>query len=365
MSYRTASGQPVTVGRQLATGGEGDIFEVTSPRGMVFKKYKPAILVKMPAAERKLRAMAGSPPPQWREAGTGRVMLAWPCQIVLENGRFVGFLMPVVDTRNTVELHRVANPSDRRNGTGATTWLRGFTWKYLVHTAANLAHVTHVLHKSGVVVGDFNERNILVTPHALITLIDCDSMQVKAPGGEPFFCRVGRPEFTPPELMNADWTRTFRHPSSDLFALAIHLYQLLMDGEHPFRGVWSGNGEKPPVQQLARQGIWAHQRGGPLRPRPAAIDFGSLPGSLQKLFRDAFEGGATSPTRRPSALAWNQALTGLATRLQPCKADRAHFYLADLAGCPWCRRGQPAPAATGRPETWAPLSRAVRRFMPL
>ncbi|MCW2930496.1 MAG: hypothetical protein JWM19_1458 [Actinomycetia bacterium] len=349
----------VTVGRPLAGGGEGIIFEVTTPPDMVLKTYRPEILAKVPSLHEKLQALVAHPPAEWREAASGHVTLAWPSQVVLHNGRFTGFLMPAVDTASSVEVHRVANPSDRRAATGKTAWMRGFTWQYLVHTAANLAHATSVLHKSGAVIGDFNERNILVTSQARVTLIDCDSMQFTAPGGEPFFCGVGRPEFTPPELLNADWARTFRHPSSDLFALAIHLYQLLMEGEHPFRGVWSGPGEKPPVPQLALDGIWAHQRRGPLRPRPAAPDFGLLPRAVQEMFRQAFEDGATSPARRPSAAAWNQALTGVAASLRQCAASPAHFYPPHSRGCPWCRRSATGPTAPTLPQGGT-LTRALR-----
>jgi DNA-binding helix-hairpin-helix protein with protein kinase domain len=363
MSYRTGSGQPLQIGNPLGSGGEGDVFEVTSPRGTVLKKYRPEILAKNPTAERKVRAMVASPPAGWCEARTGFVALAWPSQIVLENGRFVGFLMPAVDIRSTVELHRVANPSDRRTATQPTMWLRGFGWNYLIRTAANLAQVTQALHGCDAVVGDFNEKNIRVTSQARVTLIDCDSMQVTGPGGEPFFCRVGRPEFTPPELLDADWARTFRHPSSDLFALAIHVYQLLMEGEHPFRGIWSDGGEKPSVPQLARQGIWAHQRGGPLQPRPAAVDFGLLPDRIQEMFRLAFEQGAISPARRPSAHDWLRALTDLAAGLRPCPAKPGHLYSGHLNGCPWCRHEQRSPTATGWRETWtAQRPSAVRRF---
>ena len=349
----------VTVGRQLAGGGEGLVFEVPATPDMVFKVYKPEVLAKVPSLQEKLQALVAHPPAEWREAASGHVTLAWPSQLVLQNGRFVGFLMPAVDTASSVELHRVTNPSDRRSATGKTAWMRGFTWRYLVHAAANLAHATSVLHKSGAVIGDFNERNILVTSQARVTLIDCDSMQFTAPGGEPFFCRVGRPEFTPPELLNADWARTFRHPSSDLFALAIHLYQLLMEGEHPFRGVWSGPGEKPPVPQLALEGIWAHQRGGPLRPRPAAPDFGLLPRAVQEMFRTAFEDGATSPARRPTAAAWNQALASVAAALRQCGASPAHVYSSHARRCPWCRH----PATGATPSRGSALTRAVRDFL--
>ena len=175
--------------------------------------------------------------------------------------------MPAVDMNTTVDLHQVTNPTDRQQATGRTAWLRGFTWQYLLRTAANLAQATDTLHQVGVVAGDFNESNVRVTHDARVTLLDCDSMQITDPAtGQRFFCGVGRGEFTPPELLNADWKTTYRHPSSDLFALAVHAYQLLLEGEHPFRGTWLGAGEKPHEPQLARRGAWAYQDGGPLSP---------------------------------------------------------------------------------------------------
>jgi amino acid transporter len=335
MSYRTAAGRFVSVGSRLAAGGEGEVYAVTAPPDVVFKKYKPEILAKAPDTGPKVRAMTTSPPPGWKEAGTGHVTLAWPSQVVLENSRFAGFLMPKVDTASSVELHRIANPSDRRAASGNTSWMRGFTWNYLVRVAANLAQATHMLHTSGSVIGDFNERNILVTSQARVTLIDCDSMQFTA-AGRPYVCRVGRPEFTPPELRRADWKTTVRQPSSDLFALAIHIYQLIMEGEHPFRGVWSGAGEKPSVPDLAERGTWAYRRGGNLGARPAAIGIDLLPDSIRELFKRAFEEGATSPSRRPTALDWFQALNSLAGSLRNCRTNKQHFYPQHHRSCPWC-----------------------------
>jgi Anaphase-promoting complex subunit 4 WD40 domain len=277
---------------------------------------------------------------------------------VLADGRFAGFLMPAVDTRQTVELHRITNPTDRRTAAGTAAWTKGFDWRYLVRTAANLAHATHVLHAAGVVIGDFNESNIRTWREARVTLLDCDSMQIRDPAsGEWFFCRVGRPEFTPPELVRADWARTVRHPSSDLFALAIHLYQLLLEGEHPFRGVWRGEGDKPPVSVLAGQGIWAHQNGGPLVPRPAAISAGLLPPAIVAMFRHAFEDGAVDPGARPTAAQWHRALNELAAQLRQCPVNPAHFYPGSHDACPWCRYTPPPawrpPPAPARPAVEA------------
>jgi amino acid transporter len=336
MSYRTAAGRLVTVGRRLASGGEGEVYAVSGRPELVFKKYKPEALAKAPETEAKVRAMTARPPAEWREASSGHVALAWPSEVVLENGRFTGFLMPAIDTGKSVELHRIANPSDRRGATGRTEWLRGFNWQYLVRTAANLAHATRLLHASGSVIGDFNERNIFVTAHARVTLIDCDSMQFTASSGRTYLCRVGRPEFTSPELARVDWKKTVRQPSSDLFALAIHLFQLLMQGEHPFRGVWSGPGEKPSVSDLAEWGTWMSQRGGRLSPRPKTIGMDLLPDSIREMFRRAFEDGATRPERRPTAADWQQALNSLAGSLRRCKANRQHYYPPHCKSCPWC-----------------------------
>jgi len=367
VSYRTRSGQLVSVGPLLAKGGEGEVYAVSSPPGMVFKKYLPVAFSRDPALDDRLRAMVAHPPAQWREPQSQHVSLAWPTDMVLENGRFAGFLMAAVEMAETVELHRVTNPDDRRRATGSTGWARGFSWRYLVHAAVNLAQATQMLHEAGVVIGDFNERNSRVTRDARVTLLDCDSMQISDPAtGGWFFCRVGRPEYTPPELIHADWSKTVRHASSDLFALAIHIYQFLLEGEHPFRGKWTGPGEKPSVTDLAAQGTWAQQNGGLLQPRPSAISAAMLPDVIMNMFRTAFEDGAVNPGARPTARAWHQALTDLESSLRPCQANPEHYYPRSLPACPWCRR-EAARAATQRPLppliTPAPATTAATRTL--
>jgi hypothetical protein len=286
--------------------------------------------------------------------------LAWPTDLVLEDGRFAGFLMPEVNMTETVGLHRVTNPSDRRDAGSGAGWTQSFTWRYLVRTGANLAHATRLLHEAGTVIGDFNDSNVRVTREARATLLDCDSMQISDPGsGRRFFCPVGRPEFTPPELLNADWKKTVRRASGDLFALAIHLYQLLLEGEHPFRGLWRGAGDKPSVPELARQGTWAHQRSGLLSPRPSAIGISLLPDDIIQMFRQAFEDGATNPAARPTARQWEEALARLEQNLVQCPANQAHLYPAGHASCPWC---QHAAAAAGR-TAQQPLPAAAIPFV--
>lgn len=51
------------------------------------------------------------------------------------------------------------------------------------------------MHEKGILMGDINPRNFLVTPQCAVYLVDCDSYQF---GG--FSCPVGTPLYTPPEV---------------------------------------------------------------------------------------------------------------------------------------------------------------------
>jgi serine/threonine protein kinase len=343
VTLRLGSGEPLVAGRRLAAGGQGEVHAVESPPGHVFKKYFPRELAKDPTLQPRLRSMVSNPPEGWREH-SGHINMAWPVDVVYEDAQFAGFIMPTIDMASTVGIHRITNPSDRNreDPTRPGAWMAGFTWRYLVRAAVNLVQVTHAMHVAGTVIGDFNDANVRVGRDARVALLDCDSMQITdATSGEMYLCRVGRPEYTAPELLHEDWNITPREPSSDIFALSIHLYALLLEGEHPFRGVWDWEGEKPSVTELAARGIWAYLEDGPLLPRPAAIGIDLLPPDIKQLFRTAFEHGSYSPEHRPGADEWHRALQDLEDDLRTCAVDQSHVYPGFHRGdCPWCEHAR-------------------------
>jgi hypothetical protein len=347
----TTSGETVTTDRRLAGGSRGEVFAVASHPGMVLNRYLPGALAADPSLQRRLTVMTARRPPAWRGPGGADLVLAWPSDVVLDDGRFAGYLMPAADMEQTVALDQIASASGRAAAAGPAGWAREVTWRYLVSAAASLAHASNVLHGAGVIAGDVSTAGVRAWPQAGVTLLNCESMQIRDPySGEWFYCHGGRHEFTPPELAGASRDATARRPSSDLFTLAVQLYQVLLDGEHPFRGRWRGSGETPAVPDLAARGIWAGQDDGPLQPPRAAAGGRLLPPGIISLFRQAFEDGAANPLARPTAAAWHQALAALAGDLVACAADPGHVYPASMQACPWC--GHPRPSR--RPAEGSP-----------
>lgn len=185
-------------------------------------------------------------------------------------------------------------------------------------------------------VGDVNQKNVMVSARATVQFVDCDSFQVRSPSGKIYRCGVGVPEYTPPELQGRSFKDFDRHPHHDLFGLAVLVFHLLMMGRHPFSGVYSGHGDMP-LEKAIQGGHFAYARDSRatrMSPPPNTLPVTILDASLLQLFERAFLGQATQ--KRPSAMEWKQALDGLMQSLTKCRVDPRHVYPGSAAACPWC-----------------------------
>jgi DNA-binding helix-hairpin-helix protein with protein kinase domain len=320
--------QEITLeGPLLGRGGEASIYAVPGRPDIAAKIYHN------PSDEHagKLAAMLAAPPVPPPQPGQ-HVTLAWPMSRLLEpgdGGRVLGYLMPRLD--NAHLIWEVYNPGLRRE------ICPHFHYGSLLRTARNLAAVVNSLHECGYVVGDLNESNVLVTPQALVTLIDVDSIQV--PGSDRLYrCLVGRPEYTPPELQGVAFADVDRLPQHDSFALAVLIFQLLMQGIHPFAGTCSGNGEPDSIAARIAAGHWPYAwlRTRPIQPSPHAPPWSALPPSVQELLRRCFEDAHEQPDLRPGAAEWQNALEEAEHQLTTCLYDCHHVYHRGLDRCPWC-----------------------------
>ncbi len=330
---RLPAGEEIVLDPILASAGEGTIYGVVNRPELAAKVFHP----ELKGFEDKLEKVAAmiETPPRGRVQPDGFVVLTWPAGLVFDGGSPIGFVMARIDTSTSVELHTMSNPSNRQDPLPrAPQWPRHATWGHLVNTAANLCLAVQTVHRVDAVIGDFQERNILVSDTTQVTLVDCDSMQFIGADGRKFLCGVGRPEFMAPELAGLDLRVQPREQPSDLFALAVHIHQLLMAGNHPFmRGDWLGAGPQPDAFSLAQAGSWAGGPGSSLKTHPLAPPLTFLPADLQQLFVRAFTEGARTPTRRPTAREWREAL--LQIEVTTC-ARGGHQVPVTTDSCPWC-----------------------------
>ncbi|MBD2676247.1 MULTISPECIES: tetratricopeptide repeat protein [Nostoc] len=315
----------------LGRGGEACVYAVPSDNNLVAKIYhKPSS-----AHAEKLQAMLANPPEN-PTASLGHISIAWPEDLLHaadgSNG-ILGFLMPRIQgMRPIIDFY---NPRTRRQHCPL------FNYQYLLRTARNLAAAFAALHASGYCIGDVNESNILVSDTALVTLIDTDSFQVRNPDTDIVYrCSVGKPEFTPPELQNKTFAEHDREISHDLFGLAVLVFQLLMEGTHPFSGIFQGAIEPPTYEARIAAGhfTYSQKRRVPYLPTPIAPPWEILHPSLQELFLRCFEDGHNNPQLRPSAQTWLSAIAEAEDSLITCTTNPQHRYNNHLNLCPWCER---------------------------
>ncbi len=246
---RTGEVFPLDPGLELGAGGQARVYALRGNGTWVAKVYhRPP-----EEMERKLRVMLDHPPAE-AALRSGRPGLAWPVDLLRDRtGRHVGVLLPRVEGMHRVfELY---NPASRRR-------LHPLCHYGLLHEAAgNLAAAFHSLHAAGYVVGDVNESNVLVDAEGRVTLIDTDSFQVTDPAtGAVYRCPVGRPEFTPRELRGRSLAEVDRAPHHDRFGLAVLVFEMLMEGTHPFAGRFEGAGDPPSLQERIAEGHFPYAR---------------------------------------------------------------------------------------------------------
>ena len=225
------NGRRYTLGKEVGAGGEGRVYRITGEKlvGKIYKKVETEV-------EGKIRYMVQHPIEDLRDS-RGKVILAlaWPQDILCdEKGAFIGYTMPFI--QNGVEICTIARGCDMPK---AQAMFPDYNWMFNLQVALNLAKAVAYLHARNCIVGDLNCKNIMVSPGGLITMLDNDSFDLlDTASGMHFRCCAGTQDYLAPELQG----RNLRSPGavfskhSDNFALAIHIFQLLMNNFHPFTG---------------------------------------------------------------------------------------------------------------------------------
>ena len=322
------------------SGGEGDVYSVEGNPDLVIKVYNDKkrnedrdlyneLIVKIQAmcdiCDDTIIQRAG-----------------WPQQIVYSGNKPLGFTMNKIKYCNT--FHQLTDSIDRIEKFADNNF------KYILYVAYNLACAVNALHQKGIIIGDINESNFLIgnrtvaqkegvfdfKDNGIVYAIDCDSFQI--PQNKKYFmCTVAKPEFLPPELIGANLHKVIRTVNHDNFGLAVLIFELVMQGKHPY----ASKGASGDVKESISKGYFIFgnlvKLKGILPPTFSEIYseiYYSLNDEIRSLFELAFS--PDSNVIRPDAETWINALKRQIDDLVQCSEDENHYY--DKNGeCIWCK----------------------------
>ena len=323
--YSKRIGRLVLEDAPFSSGGAGEVYKAHDSAGEVYcvkKLHKPK-----PGEFEKIRYMADNPP-KVLTAGWGQ--LCWPLDLVggrAKAGSPVGYVMPMAKS-GSVELSNITNlrwpgknppplaqKLDRSTSQGLTRRM---------YVACNITAAVHEIHKLDCVFVDLKPQNILIAPDGSVSMVDLDSLQVKA-GGRVFNGPLGSPEYMPSESYRMDFNSVpVIDPSWDRFSLAVIVYEILL-GIHPFTAT-----AKPTVMDCdtieasIRFKMYVHGNNrSNLESIPPPHDgIASLPKELADFFKNTFD--AVNPAQRPATHEWGEALKNAASAGAPALPKRIY-----------------------------------------
>lgn len=327
--YYGLNGKKYSIKNIIGEGGEGIIYSLTDDDTIVAKIYKNKINTK--EKYQKISAMN-------KLAPNGVKYTTWPRDLLFDGEKnFAGFIMKSITNRKKInEIY----------DTTAETYIG---WKTRIAIANNLCIAVHEIHKLKQICGDFNPNNICIdlSEGGVLYLIDTDSFHIHY-GGKTYRCSVGMTYYLPKEIqqrMKNESLGEMKLPTfteyTDNFALAIHVFQLLMNGCHPYTMSKINLGDStvcPPIEDNILNGRSAFFDNNsdysiPIYAPPLDI----LPNEIQNLFKRAFVDSYTKgPSERPKAAEWASELGKLYSEIKVCQFNNKHTYYKKLDECPWC-----------------------------
>lgn len=353
MPYVRINNQAGFVRDPIGGGLEGDVFNHLRDPSLVIKVHRKPT----PELEAKLTYLKDNPPQVLRDP-SGAFNYAWVLGLVYNaTGQVIGSELPKIP--NSIPLAQIVSPIDRPK------WN---TFQFRIHIARQLCERVADLHSVGYVRGDLNLTNDLLTQSGHLVPIDLDSMQIRTTT-HVLRCEVGHPDFSSPRLLAArDYKSIDRTVADDLWAMAVLVFLLLMDGEHPFNLFWNSHTMPKPSRSELIQGGYFPYSGKHIEAEPphGGPDFGRLLDSeLQNLFLLTFDEGHADPDKRPTAREWVAVLESLdrPQRFHISGRDWARMHASTSS--PQVTPSPPSSFATFVPPPDSLFARVIRVAVPL
>lgn len=318
----------------IASGNEGSVYAITNDNTCCVKIYNDTTRASSSFVllQEKLEYMCSLQLPD-------NILnsLSFPKKVIFNSDKnFIGYMMPFLV--NATQLKYLFNGHEQK-------YFPHFNQQYRFAVAKNLALLVKNLHSHDIIIGDFRDSNILVGGDSKVYIIDTDSFQINDKlKNKIYHCKLGVEDYLAPEWQgkisaNQDLNKYY----NDLFALAVLIFQLLMNNCHPYQCIGqlasyaNSRGEKIKLGYFP----YTNSISGIQIPKyaPQYNQFASK--RLRGLFEQCFVTAHNNPQLRPNVQEWLSALEQEFSNLQCCTKNTNHYFINSLISCPYCVANQP------------------------
>lgn len=265
----TAADSRIEVSELIGSGAQGAVYALSGDAERVVKIFNRE---RRGNKRAKIRAMIDNDPSHPR--------IVWPQAIVEHAGSddFLGYTMSRMDLDSAAnafeytmtEMDWESSDSEQR-----------------FSVCQNLAVMVNAIHREGHAIGDFNHDNILVDEHQQVSLIDCDGFHITG-GSDTYPDDTYYPRYAPPEGRGGDEVSNVRE--ADRFSLGVHIFQMLMEGFHPYHAQGTNAVDGSMEDKLKGNKFPYVDYAGydPIERAPSIEAYERLPEEVRELFRRCF-----------------------------------------------------------------------------
>jgi DNA-binding helix-hairpin-helix protein with protein kinase domain len=257
----------LSIGKEIGSGGQGRVFELTDKPDMVYKEYHDPGAVNLTALDELIAVPSNGPHELW-----SRVIqsTAWVLSRVQSHGKVVGVLLRRVPQDYTAvlsgsvklrEVQYLLYPLKP-----AWAGIGSVTAEQRVEIARAVVELFSDLHQLNVIVGDVSGKNLLwrVSPAPGVLLLDCDAL--RKTGSHPPTHQLHTPDWDDPHTQAGHATL-----DSDRYKLSLLIGRILSQDAY----IRPGTNELNPVPGVpdpirSQSGVVFRQAAGAAGKRPNA-----------------------------------------------------------------------------------------------
>lgn len=342
MILYSRTGAKVELADQIGSGREGAVYRTIGSPNVAKIYHDPT-----PQLATKIEAMVEAAAQILHFDYQMFLHLAWPMGVIYKHPDktgFAGFEM-LAAPKGSVPIDLIAQfPS---NETAPV-----LTMQQKIKVLMDFCHLTSVLHRIGISIGDWNGSNLLVSETGRITMIDVDAYGFTLRGEHHPSCAL--PGYVAPEILKqmealgindfselADITgKPVFTPAADAFGLAVHIFEMLNFGVHPFDGevepAFLDADEIPAPVSLNRNVRGSLSPFISTLPDYVVPDYALRLCDFPRYLREAFERSLFgAPKERLTPHQWEGLLAFY--RSEAIECPHGHLYHPSSRQCPYCR----------------------------